>query len=263
MEGTSRALMDVSYITACIYIIACLLNTLVMLNIMKGWHDRRIFFTLSFSLAVVCMLTCCCKAIYNIFKGGFTPFQAKVFLFWYTAQIHLVTNQILIFTIQRLLTAVVNPCWVRVAVTRRASDKCLTMQWFLMMVLYSPVVMVQFLMKRYDLEELLVLLKDVVHLFIFMEFAVIFLLATIVFCCYSLLKTKTDETIPNQTRVFQAEERRLERYWSCMVLFYFIAVPALIYEFVKWTSSPTLEVLRAISYLGMPTSFIVFYVVTK
>ena len=115
--------MDPTLVTASMYTIGGITNIIVVLNIIKRWTERTVIFAVSFSIGAVCLLTSCGKAIYDIYQEKFTPFESKVFLFWYTGQLHLITNLMLILTVQRFLTVVVRPYWVHVTVTRRGSDK--------------------------------------------------------------------------------------------------------------------------------------------
>eukprot|EP00111_Clytia_hemisphaerica_P022176 TCONS_00065178-protein len=252
----NQTAMDPTLVTASMYTFGGIANLIVVLNILKRWSDRSVSFSISFSIGVVCLLTSCGKAIFDIYQDKFTPYQAKVFLFWYVGQIHLITNAVLIFTIQRALTVVVRPHWVRVTVTRRASDKCVTMQWFLMMVMYSPVLMVQFLMKKTDLEELLLVLKDVVTLIVIIEAFVILMLTLLIIIC---LIVKGRPLEPNE--ILWAEEVCLQRYWMFLVFFYFMILPDFVFYFITWYRSPTLDMLKSVSCFGMAMDFIVFFMV--
>lgn len=198
----------------------------------------------------------------------------------------------LTLTVQAALRAVVAPLWIRIRVTRRACDKCISMQWFLMMVVYSPVLIVQFLMNRDDLDELMFLLKDVVTLVIFVESGLTLLLTVAVLAtlilrryCYAgggggsgLSSTGTSNGITYNTGVgsnvvtnitniangnMSEEDIRLQRYWLFLVFLYVMMLPDLVFTFVTLHSSPTLSMLKSISSFGIAIDYIVFFMVIR
>lgn len=207
----------------------------------------------------------------------------------------------LTLTVQAALRAVVAPLWVQIRVTRRACDKCISMQWFLMMVMYSPVLIVQFLMNRSDLDELMFLLKDVVTLVIFVEGGLTLLLTFAVLAamilkryCYAgggggrtgtgastgithnmgvdgnnaVTHNTTNNSDSNNSDRFldttmTNEDIRLQRYWLFLVFFYMMMFPDLVFDFVKLRSSPTLSMLKSISSFGTAIDYVLFFMVIR
>ena len=201
--------MDTRLVTASMYAIGGLANLVVLLNTTKRWRDNnrrressgsiamshdRISSTTSsitFSISLIFLMVSCGKAAHDIYQSGLSRYESKVFVFWYTVHLHLLSNMVLIMTAQTVLRVVVSPHWVRVRMTRRTTDKCVNMQWSLMTVTYSPVLIVQFLMKREDLDELLTVLADVATLVIFTEAGLIILLTILVLAC-TLIHARKD-----------------------------------------------------------------------